>query len=195
MGRIGVLGALRGAGRQTSKLRRPGGALCMARRLKGGSLESLLGRAGWRDAPAFFLKNPTFLLCFSNSKPSEKKFYMDGSKTTSIYHGSELIKEVFSKIYVYQKPGTNPLRALLHMLPAFYLSCSEMLSKWEDVVPVEGSHEIDVWPHMQQLSCDVISRIAFGRSYEEGRKIFELQKEQVQHLIEAVCTVYIPGWR
>ncbi|PHT46996.1 hypothetical protein T459_35642 [Capsicum annuum] len=94
----------------------------------------------------------------------------------------DLIKEVFSKVYLYQKPHRNPLALILHMLPAFYLSCSEMLRKWEDVVPVGGSHEIDVWPHLQQLSCDVISRTAFGSSYEEGRKIFELQKEQAQHL-------------
>ena len=82
-----------------------------------------------------------------------------------------------------------------HMLPAFYLSCSEMLSKWEDVVRVEGSHEIDVWPHLQQLTCDVISRTAFGSSYEEGRKIFELQREQAQHFIDTVRSVNIPRWR
>ncbi|XP_049409959.1 cytochrome P450 CYP72A219-like isoform X2 [Solanum stenotomum] len=76
----------------------------------------------------------------------------------------------------------------MHMLPAFYLSCNEMLSKWE-------AHEIDVWPHLQQLTSDVISRTAFGSSYEEGRKIFELQNEQVPHFIEAMRSVYIPGWR
>ncbi|KAM3266504.1 hypothetical protein P3L10_003498 [Capsicum annuum] len=81
------------------------------------------------------------------------------------------------------------------MLPAFYLSCTEMLSKWADAVPVEGSHEIGVWPHLQQLSSDVISRTAFGSSYEEGEKIFELQKEHAQHFLEAVRSVYIPGWR
>ncbi|PHT77060.1 Cytochrome [Capsicum annuum] len=70
-----------------------------------------------------------------------------------------------------------------------------MLGKWEDIIPVEGSYEIDVWPHLQQLSCDVISRTAFGSSYEEGRKIFELQKEQDEHFIQIVQSVYIPGWR
>lgn len=81
------------------------------------------------------------------------------------------------------------------MLPAFRLSCSEMLSKWEDIVSAEGSHEIDVWPNLEQLSCDVISRTAFGSSYEEGRKIFELQKEQAQYLVEVFRSVYIPGRR
>ncbi|KAF3618099.1 Cytochrome [Capsicum annuum] len=202
----------------------------------------------------------------------KKSFIWMGPRPQVLIMDPELIKEVFSKIYLYQKPHGNPLTALLvrgvaayeedkwakhrkiinpafhleklkvfhcfsfpssssnfmigqpeivmfvvlnltrvkmralassllfdldfyHMLPAFYLSCSEMLSKWEDVVSVDVSHTIDVWPHLQQLTCDVISRTAFGSSYEEGRKIFELQKEQAQHFMDAVRSVYIPGWR
>ncbi|PHT77049.1 Cytochrome [Capsicum annuum] len=74
------------------------------------------------------------------------------------------------------------LEKLKHMLPAFYLSCSEMLRKWEDVVPVGGSHEIDVWPHLQQLSCDVISRTAFGSSYEEEMCIVSLRLSYLMHV-------------
>ncbi|PHU12693.1 11-oxo-beta-amyrin 30-oxidase [Capsicum chinense] len=157
-------------------------------------------------------------------KYGKKSFIWMGPRPQVLIMDSELIKEVFSKIYLYQKPHGNPLTALLvrgvaayeedkwakhrkiinpafhleklkHMLPAFYLSCSEMLSKWEDVVSVDVSHTIDVWPHLQQLTCDVISRTAFGSSYEEGRKIFELQKQQAQHFMDAVRSVYIPGWR
>ncbi|CAN4104242.1 unnamed protein product [Withania somnifera] len=157
-------------------------------------------------------------------KYGKKSFIWLGPLPQVLIMDPELMKEVLSKIYLYQKPHGNPLAALLvqglaiyeedkwakhrkiinpafhleklkHMLPAFYLSCNEMLSKWEDAVPVEGSDEIDVWPHLQQLTCDVISRTAFGSSYEEGRKIFELQKEQAQHFMETVRSVYIPGWR
>ncbi|KAF3644968.1 Cytochrome [Capsicum annuum] len=149
----------------------------------------------------------------------KKSFVWLGPRPLLFIMDPELIKEVFTKHYIYQKPLTNPLIKLLadgittkeqdkwakhrkiikpafqNMLPAFYLCCTEMLSKWEDIVSVEGSHEIDVWPHLQQLTSDVISRTAFGSSYEEGRRIFELQKEQARHVTEAIFSFYIPGWR
>ncbi|XP_009617254.1 cytochrome P450 CYP72A219 [Nicotiana tabacum] len=157
-------------------------------------------------------------------KYGKKSFVWLGPKPLVFVMDPELIKEVFSKNYLYQKPHSNPLTKLLaqglvsqeedkwakhrkivtpafhleklkHMLPAFCLSCTEMLSKWEDIVAVEGSHEIDIWPGLQQLTSDVISRTAFGSSYEAGRRIFELQKEQAQFLMEAIRSVYIPGWR
>ncbi|GMP67957.1 hypothetical protein CsSME_00027747 [Camellia sinensis var. sinensis] len=137
----------------------------------------------------------------------------------------ELIKEILSKNFNFQKVRTNPLARLLanglasqdgeqwtkhrkiinpafhmeklkHMLPAFYLSCSEMISEWENnIVSAEGSCELDVWPSLQTLSSDVISRTAFGSNYEEGRRIFQLQRVQAELLIQALSTVYIPGWR
>lgn len=70
-----------------------------------------------------------------------------------------------------------------------------MLSKWEEIVPSEGASELDVWPYLQTLTSDAISRTAFGSSYEEGRKIFELQKEQAGLIIQAIQFASIPGWR
>ncbi|KAL3509054.1 hypothetical protein ACH5RR_028455 [Cinchona calisaya] len=135
----------------------------------------------------------------------------------------ELIKEVFAKNYVYQKPHGNPLGNLLaegvatydtdkwakhrrivnpafhleklkHMVPAFYLSCDEMLNKWENVASTDGSIELDVWPELRSLTGDVISRTLFGSNYEEGRKIFELQKEQADLFEQAIQSIYLPGW-
>ncbi|KAA8526242.1 hypothetical protein F0562_008555 [Nyssa sinensis] len=85
------------------------------------------------------------------------------------------------------------LEKLKHMLPAFYLSCKEMVTKWEEIISMEGASELDVWPYLETLTGDVISRTSFGSSYEEGRKIFELQKEQAQLVIQAAQSIYIPG--
>ncbi|KAF3442304.1 hypothetical protein FNV43_RR16220 [Rhamnella rubrinervis] len=135
------------------------------------------------------------------------------------------LKEIFTKYGDFQKPNTNPiikssaaglanyegekwarhrkiinpafhLEKLKHMVPAFYASCSEMINKWKRFVPEENkSCELDVWPDLQNLTGDAISRAAFGSSYEEGTRIFQLQKEQALLTIKAVQSVYIPGWR
>ena len=81
------------------------------------------------------------------------------------------------------------------MVPSFYLSCGDMLRKWDEIMGNEGSCEVDVWPHLQTLTSDVISRTAFGSSHEEGRKIFELQREQMTLIVEAAGSLFIPGWR
>jgi hypothetical protein len=56
------------------------------------------------------------------------------------------------------------------MLPAFSACCEELVSRWGS----DGWCELDVWLELQALTGDVISRTAFGSSYLEGRRIFEL---------------------
>ena len=137
----------------------------------------------------------------------------------------EDLKDVFTKLNDFQKPHSNPLVKLLatglahyegekwakhrriinptfhfeklkRMLPAFYQSCDEMIKEWETVVSKKSSLcEIDVWPSIQNVTADVISRTAFGSSYQEGRKIFELLKEQAVYVMKSIQSVYIPGWR
>ncbi|KAM7503161.1 hypothetical protein LguiB_002065 [Lonicera macranthoides] len=91
--------------------------------------------------------------------------------------------------------GGAKREAVEHMLPAFYLSCSEIMNKWEDMVSTKGSCELDVCPYLETLSSDAISRTAFGNSYRKGRKIFQLQKEQAELAIQATRTIYISGLR
>ncbi|CAL5406020.1 unnamed protein product [Camellia sinensis] len=135
------------------------------------------------------------------------------------------IKEILFNHEVFQKPTNNPLGKLLvrglgsyegekwakhrnlinpafhleklkHMVPAMCSSCSEMISKWEVLVSsTKGSCEVDVWPYLDNLTGDVISRTAFGSNYEEGKKIFQLQKEQTDLIIQLLRSFYIPGWR
>lgn len=70
-----------------------------------------------------------------------------------------------------------------------------MTKKWKALVSEKDSCELDVWPHIQTLTADVISRTAFGSSYEDGRKIFELFGQQIKLFTQVMQFVYIPGWR
>ena len=84
---------------------------------------------------------------------------------------------------------------LQHMLPAVQLSCCEMINKWDKLASKEGSCELHVCPYLDNLTANVISRTAFGSSYEEGGRIFQLQKELVQLISKGFYTANIPGWR
>ena len=82
------------------------------------------------------------------------------------------------------------------MLPAFASCCADLVRRWEGLA-VGGeppSCEVDVWPEMQRLTGDVISRAAFGSSYLEGRRIFELQEEQVRLAMLIANKIHIPGY-
>ncbi|KAA8518951.1 hypothetical protein F0562_016275 [Nyssa sinensis] len=81
------------------------------------------------------------------------------------------------------------------MVQAFSTSCCNLIDRWKKLVTPHGSHELDITPEFQSFSGDVIARTGFGSSYEEGKKIFELQKEQAVLVIEASQAIYIPGLR
>ncbi|PWA48949.1 cytochrome P450 [Artemisia annua] len=136
-----------------------------------------------------------------------------------------MVREIFVNNYQFQKPrGGNPYIKLLatglvdaethrwskhrkiinpafhveklkHMVPAFYTSCVEVINKWEEMLKNERSCEVDVWPYLQTLSADAISRTAFGSSFEEGKRVFELQREQAKLVMQLIQSVYIPGSR
>ncbi|BAT93215.1 hypothetical protein VIGAN_07214500 [Vigna angularis var. angularis] len=134
------------------------------------------------------------------------------------------IKDVLNNMSDFPKPNTNPLIKLLAtgladhdgekwtkhrrlinpafnleklktMLPLFFESCNDLVSKWEGMLSSKGSCEIDAWPFLQNQASDVIARSAFGSSFEEGRRIFQLQREQAKLALQLVLKIQIPGWR
>jgi hypothetical protein len=79
------------------------------------------------------------------------------------------------------------------MLPAFTACTSELITRWEDSTGSSKVREIDVWPELQDLTGDAISRAAFVSSISEGRRIFRIQSEQVQ-ILNRMTNLYIPGY-
>jgi hypothetical protein len=82
------------------------------------------------------------------------------------------------------------------MIPVFVISCGKLIEQWKmEISLLQGSCEMDIWPELQKLTADVISRAAFGSTYEGGKKVFELQRELLTLTVEAMQTLYIPGFR
>ncbi|XP_039115546.1 cytochrome P450 72A15-like [Dioscorea cayenensis subsp. rotundata] len=137
----------------------------------------------------------------------------------------ELVREVLSKKFGhFEKPKSTPftkyifqglvihegekwakhrrilnpafhLEKLKLMVPAFSSSCVELIRRWNKMIPDEGYMELDVSPEVQNFTQEVISKTAFGSSYEEGRRIFQLLTEKLQLILPAFHSVYIPGYR
>ncbi|KAL6909679.1 hypothetical protein ACP4OV_001338 [Aristida adscensionis] len=146
-----------------------------------------------------------------------------GPKPRVMIPDPELVREIFSKFGEFCKPKPSRIDKLLangvvnhegekwakhrrilnpafhhekikRMQPVFSTCCIEMITRWENSMSSEGSSDIDVWPEFQNLTGDVISRTAFGSSYHEGRKIFELQQELAQRLIQSFPAILIRGY-
>ncbi|XP_028763685.1 11-oxo-beta-amyrin 30-oxidase-like [Neltuma alba] len=93
----------------------------------------------------------------------------------------------------------NPAFNLEHLkavIPIVFQSCNDMMKKWENMLsPTDETCEVDLWPWLKNLTREVISRAAFGSSYEEGKQIFNLLTEQAELVMSNVQKHHIPLWR
>ncbi|CAN6446430.1 unnamed protein product [Victoria cruziana] len=79
------------------------------------------------------------------------------------------------------------------MLPNFSICCGELLEKWVKLTAANGSCELDVFAELQTLTEVVISKMLFGKSQEEGKRLFEIQKEQAETGFQALWKIQLPG--
>ena len=80
------------------------------------------------------------------------------------------------------------------LIPVGASSVTKMLDKWF-ALSNSNEVEIEVSEWFQNLTEEIVTRTAFGRSYEDGKAIFRLQAQQMVLASEAFQKVSIPGYR
>ncbi|CAL9081002.1 unnamed protein product [Musa textilis] len=135
----------------------------------------------------------------------------------------DLIREIFlSRSDVFERYESHPLVRQLEgeglvslrgekwahhrkvLTPTFHMDNLKLLIPFigktvldmVEKLPTSGEEvEIDVSEWFQTVTEDAITRTAFGRSYDDGKAVFQLQAQQMVFAAEAFRKVFIPGYR
>ncbi|XP_062017528.1 cytochrome P450 CYP749A22-like [Rosa rugosa] len=81
--------------------------------------------------------------------------------------------------------------SLKSMVPDMIASAEKMVQRWQNS---EGK-EIEMYQEFKLLTSEVISRTAFGSSYLEGKKIFDMLTDLSSLLVKNSFKIRLPGIR
>ncbi|KAH1093534.1 hypothetical protein AAZV13_14G071400 [Glycine max] len=92
--------------------------------------------------------------------------YWHGSKPKLVLSDPDMIKEILLK--------TGEWFERIDPNPSATIAQKAMFYKWEDENKGVDEFEIEVSKDLHDLTSDIISKVAFGSNYEEGKEIFDL---------------------
>ncbi|KAG9152924.1 hypothetical protein Leryth_012542 [Lithospermum erythrorhizon] len=108
---------------------------------------------------------------------------------------ASVVKQVYPSQII---TPTFHLENLKMMIP---MAAKGVIEKLENILSksktesLDDGVEIEVSEWFQTLTEDIVTRTAFGRSYEDGKAIFRLQAQQMVLASEAFQKIFIPGYR
>ncbi|KAK4493042.1 hypothetical protein RD792_018143 [Penstemon davidsonii] len=130
-------------------------------------------------------------------KHGQNPFTWFGPSPRLIITDPHIIKEILTKPELFHKTLPDPIGETIAG-GLLYLEDEKWTKHRKLINPAFHLQKLKVNSVIYVLFFvfgDVISKVGFGSSHEQGRRIFELQKEQVKLVLQLMQFFFIPGFR
>ncbi|KAK4400285.1 cytochrome [Sesamum angolense] len=102
------------------------------------------------------------------------------------------------KIWSKSRTTLNPvfqLEKLKKMIPAFQVSCDEILSEWKNLAFTKDDEScvLDVFPYLESLTSKVVSRTLFATDYSKDKNLYVILKEMAYLANQTTRMADLPG--